>query len=60
MSKLLERLDQTRIGGLHRRSAWAAGLGIFLDGYDLSIIAVALIRVDKSQVEEASLVPPAV
>jgi len=43
VSKLLERLDQTRIGGLHRRSAWAAGLGIFLDGYDLSIIAVALI-----------------
>lgn len=43
MSKLLERLDRTGIGSLHRRSAWAAGLGIFLDGYDLSIIAVALI-----------------
>lgn len=43
MSVILERLDQARIGRLHRRSAWAAGLGIFLDGYDLSIIAVALI-----------------
>ncbi|HEX5339276.1 MAG TPA: MFS transporter [Gammaproteobacteria bacterium] len=43
MSAILERLDQARIGPLHRRSAWAAGLGIFLDGYDLSIIAVALI-----------------
>ncbi|MGH8401674.1 MAG: MFS transporter [Gammaproteobacteria bacterium] len=43
MDAILERLDQARIGPLHRRSAWAAGLGIFLDGYDLSIIAVALI-----------------
>lgn len=43
MNGILERLDQARIGRLHRRSAWAAGLGIFLDGYDLSIIAVALI-----------------
>jgi putative MFS transporter len=43
MSAILERLDQAPIGPLHRRSAWAAGLGIFLDGYDLSIIAVALI-----------------
>ncbi|MGH8372040.1 MAG: MFS transporter [Gammaproteobacteria bacterium] len=43
MSAILERLDRAGIGRLHRRSAWAAGLGIFLDGYDLSIIAVALI-----------------
>lgn len=43
MSAILEWLDQAPIGPLHRRSAWAAGLGIFLDGYDLSIIAVALI-----------------
>ena len=43
MNGILERLDEARIGRLHRRSAWAAGLGIFLDGYDLSIIAIALI-----------------
>lgn len=43
MSAILKRLDQLRIGRVHKRSAWAAGLGIFLDGYDLSIIAVALI-----------------
>ncbi|HET7921629.1 MAG TPA: MFS transporter [Gammaproteobacteria bacterium] len=43
MSAILDHLDQLRIGRVHKRSAWAAGLGIFLDGYDLSIIAVALI-----------------
>lgn len=43
MQGVLERLDEARVGRLHRRSAWAAGLGIFLDGYDLSIIAIALI-----------------
>lgn len=36
-------MDDLTISRLHRRSAFAAGLGIFLDGYDLSIIAVALI-----------------
>lgn len=43
MQGILERLDEARIGQVHRRSAWAAGLGIFLDGYDLSIIAIALL-----------------
>jgi putative MFS transporter len=43
LSGILERLDRAPVGPLHRRAAWAAGLGIFLDGYDLSIIAVALI-----------------
>jgi putative MFS transporter len=43
VSRILERLDEARIGRVQRRSAWAAGLGIFLDGYDLSIIAIALI-----------------
>ena len=40
MSELLTRLDNARMTPLHRRLAWSAGLGIFLDGYDLSIIAV--------------------
>lgn len=43
MQSITTRLDEARIGRVHRRSAWAAGLGVFLDGYDLSIIAVALI-----------------
>ncbi len=36
-------LDQQSITRKHRRILWASGLGIFLDGYDLSIMAVALI-----------------
>lgn len=43
MQTITTRLDEARIGRVHRRSAWAAGLGVFLDGYDLSIIAIALI-----------------
>lgn len=43
MQTVTTQLDEAQIGRLHRRSAWAAGLGIFLDGYDLSIIAIALI-----------------
>ena len=43
VSGILEQLDEAHVGRLQRRSAWAAGLGIFLDGYDLSIIAIALI-----------------
>lgn len=35
---------------LHRRLAWSAGLGIFLDGYDLVIISVALMQL-KAQWE---------
>ncbi len=30
--------------GLHRRLAWAAGLGIFLDGYDLVIVGIVLVQ----------------
>ncbi|EGQ60808.1 major facilitator family transporter, partial [Acidithiobacillus sp. GGI-221] len=36
-------LDDLKINKQHRRIVLAAGLGIFLDGYDLSIIAVALL-----------------
>ncbi|MDE2196885.1 MAG: MFS transporter [Gammaproteobacteria bacterium] len=43
MQTVANHLDEARLGRLHRRSAWAAGLGIFLDGYDISIIAIALI-----------------
>ncbi|MGH8397262.1 MAG: MFS transporter [Gammaproteobacteria bacterium] len=43
MQTIAQHLDEATIGKVHRRSAWAAGLGIFLDGYDLSIIAIALI-----------------
>ena len=35
--------DDLKISKQHRRIVLAAGLGIFLDGYDLSIIAVALL-----------------
>ena len=35
--------DDLKINKQHRRIVLAAGLGIFLDGYDLSIIAVALL-----------------
>ncbi|HUZ91075.1 MAG TPA: MFS transporter, partial [Methylocella sp.] len=43
MQSIANHLDEASIGKVHRRSAWAAGLGIFLDGYDISIIAIALI-----------------
>ncbi len=43
MQSVADHLDEARLGRVHRRSAWAAGLGIFLDGYDISIIAIALI-----------------
>jgi MFS transporter, putative metabolite transport protein len=43
MHSIANHLDEASIGKVHRRSAWAAGLGIFLDGYDISIIAIALI-----------------
>jgi MFS transporter, putative metabolite transport protein len=43
MHSVATHLDEAAIGRVHRRSAWAAGLGIFLDGYDISIIAIALI-----------------
>ncbi|HVA54532.1 MAG TPA: MFS transporter [Gammaproteobacteria bacterium] len=43
MHSIANHLDEASIGRVHRHSAWAAGLGIFLDGYDISIIAIALI-----------------
>ncbi len=53
MSELLTRLDNARMTPLHRRLAWSAGLGIFLDGYDLSIIA----EVQKRLAKPGSLPP---
>ena len=43
MTSVAQHLDEAVISKLHRRSAWAAGLGIFLDGYDISVIAIVLI-----------------
>ncbi len=43
MSRILDQLDRARMTALHRRLAWAAGLGIFLDGYDLTIIGAVLL-----------------
>jgi MFS transporter, putative metabolite transport protein len=45
MSELLNTLDRAKMTGLHRRLAWSAGLGIFLDGYDLVIIGAALVQI---------------
>jgi len=39
----IQILDDQSVTRRHRRILWASGLGIFLDGYDLSIMAVALI-----------------
>ncbi len=44
MSQLLDKMDRAPMTGLHRRLALAAGLGIFLDGYDLVIIGVVLLQ----------------
>ncbi len=44
MSELLDQMDRAPMTSLHRRLAWAAGLGIFLDGYDLVIIGVVLVQ----------------
>ncbi len=44
MSELLDQMDHAPMTSLHRRLAWAAGLGIFLDGYDLVIIGVVLLQ----------------
>lgn len=43
MDEIPRILDLVRVGPVHRKVLFAAGLGIFLDGFDLSIIAVALI-----------------
>ena len=40
---LLEAMDGLKINAMHRRLAWSAGLGIFLDGYDLVIIGAVLL-----------------
>ncbi len=43
MKSLLERMDTAPMSPLHRRLAWAAGLGIFLDGYDTIIVGAVLV-----------------
>ena len=43
-NKLLVKMDRSSMSGLHRRLVLAAGLGIFLDGYDLVIIGVVLVQ----------------
>jgi putative MFS transporter len=43
ISALLSQLDAAPLTKLHRRLVLAAGLGVFLDGYDLVIIGVAMI-----------------
>ena len=43
MKSLLERMDNAPMSPLHRRLAWAAGLGIFLDGYDTIIVGAVLV-----------------
>ena len=43
MQAIHTHFDNLKINSRHRRIVMAAGLGIFLDGYDLSIIAVALL-----------------
>ncbi len=43
VDEILHRLDTAPMGRLHKRLAWAAGLGVFLDGYDLVIIGIAMV-----------------
>ena len=43
MSSLLESMDNAPMRPLHRRLAWAAGLGVFLDGYDTVIVGAVLV-----------------
>ena len=43
MSSLLESMDNAPMSPLHRQLAWAAGLGIFLDGYDTVIVGAVLV-----------------
>ena len=43
MSSLLESMDNAPMSPLHRQLAWAAGLGIFLDGYDTIIVGAVLV-----------------
>lgn len=43
MSKLLDHMNNASVTALHRRLAWSAGLGIFLDGYDIMIIGAVLL-----------------
>ncbi len=48
MSEILDTMNQAPMTALHRRLAWSAGLGIFLDGYDIMIIGAVLLLL-KSQ-----------
>ncbi len=43
LNSLLAELDSAPLTRLHKRLVLAAGLGVFLDGYDLVIIGVAMI-----------------
>jgi putative MFS transporter len=43
MSQLLDSMDHAPMSPLHRQLAWAAGLGIFLDGYDTIIVGAVLV-----------------
>ncbi|WP_414041334.1 MFS transporter [Acidithiobacillus sp. M4-SHS-6] len=44
MNTLLSAIDdEQKVSKRHRRILWASGMGIFLDGYDLSIMAIVLI-----------------
>ncbi len=43
MNKILDEMNQAPMTALHRRLAWSAGLGIFLDGYDIMIIGAVLL-----------------
>lgn len=45
MQNIHEYFDNIKINSQHKKIILAAGLGIFLDGYDLSIIAVALLLI---------------
>ncbi|MGC8559972.1 MAG: MFS transporter [Phycisphaerae bacterium] len=56
---LLEQLDSAPMTRLHKRLVLAAGLGVFLDGYDLVIIGIAMIFIRRqwhiSHVESSML-----
>ncbi|MHB8323152.1 MAG: MFS transporter [Candidatus Dormibacteria bacterium] len=50
-----EALDAKELGGFHRRLTLLSAAGMFLDGYDLTVIAVALPFVTKEFVIPAAL-----
>lgn len=46
-NSLLAELDSAPLSGLHKRLVLAAGLGVFLDGYDIVIIGIAMIFIHR-------------